>query len=614
MAFDPNIRDRFVIEGVTYEMAEHPAAKGVAYGQTGRMATAYQLVNVSEPGDRYALKVIKEKWRAPALVTLSQKLEPFAELPGLTVCRRVALNARQHSDLLRQHPDLLYASLMPWISGPTWMQIIQEKRELTPKHSLALARALAEILTTLEERGVAHCDLSGPNLIIANLPDNSKSGEACAIALVDVEQLFGPGLNTPPMLSSGSPGYAKKDSPKGIWSTDGDRFAGAILLAEMLGFCDAVVREAAVGESYFTPEEIQRDSAKLAILRSSLQRHWGEGVLNLFNRVWASETLANCPTMGEWLITLPLTASEVGTEIAPALLVQPEQPRPRAADVIEDKPRAPLAPPVPASSSGSPLMGWRQLDGSVNPPPPPMPAPIPATGPAPTPKPDMVPASRSPAPDPISTAAPMVDRGLATGEWKPQIPKVDRTQIIVSTVGVIIAFGVGLFIVAQVFGQPIQSAYQSVLSAFGNTGGVVVNTALMAALTGAAQLWVFRNRVKGFNRLWFGLATILGGVIGGLVGQMAMGTRTSLVGVIYGLVGGAAASLGQNVLMRSSDLRAKWLGWNVVGWGIIWLIGWTISWGLGGTIIGVAASAAFMMIATGLLLGLFLKTYPDVEF
>jgi len=36
-----------------------------------------------------------------------------------------------------------------------------------------------------------------------------------------------------------------------------------------------------------------------------LPRHWGEGVADLFQRAWRSETLADCPTFGEWLIALP---------------------------------------------------------------------------------------------------------------------------------------------------------------------------------------------------------------------------------------------------------------------------------------------------------------------
>jgi hypothetical protein len=35
------------------------------------------------------------------------------------------------------------------------------------------------------------------------------------------------------------------------------------------------------------------------------RRHYGQPVADLFERAWTSETLADCPTFGEWLVTLP---------------------------------------------------------------------------------------------------------------------------------------------------------------------------------------------------------------------------------------------------------------------------------------------------------------------
>jgi formylglycine-generating enzyme required for sulfatase activity len=41
------------------------------------------------------------------------------------------------------------------------------------------------------------------------------------------------------------------------------------------------------------------------ILLSALARHYGQPVADLFERAWTSETLADCPTFGEWLVALP---------------------------------------------------------------------------------------------------------------------------------------------------------------------------------------------------------------------------------------------------------------------------------------------------------------------
>jgi len=313
MAFQPTADQQLLIDGVAHRIAEHPAAPGMPYGQEGRQAVVYQVV--AENGDRRALKVFKPRFRAPALVGLTDQLAAFADLPGLSVCRRAVLTPRRHTELLRQQPDLTYAVLMPWIAGPTWMEVVLEKQPLSPDQSLSLARGLAGILAEMEERGLAHCDLSGPNVLLPALaatfgspsPDGRERGQGGEVSLVDVEQMYGPGLNRPQFLPGGSSGYAHKTAPDGLWAANADRFAGAVLMAEMLGWCDTSARESAWGESFFDPAEMQQDTARYRTLLTVLRNTWGEGVASLFERAWHSETLADCATFGEWLVALPET-------------------------------------------------------------------------------------------------------------------------------------------------------------------------------------------------------------------------------------------------------------------------------------------------------------------
>ncbi len=219
MTFQPAANSPFEIDGITYRTAEHPAAPGVAYGQEGRAGIVFQLIG--SDGEARALKVFKPRFRAPGLVSLSSKLEAFADSPGLQVCHRTVLTPQRHAAVLHAHPDLTYAVLMPWVFGPTWMEVLlDEKHTLTPEQSLRLARGMAEVLSLMEQSHVAHCDLSAPNVIITE-------GEP-GVALVDVEQLFGPDLNRPAILPAGSVGYAHKTAPEGVWSAEADRFAGAV--------------------------------------------------------------------------------------------------------------------------------------------------------------------------------------------------------------------------------------------------------------------------------------------------------------------------------------------------------------------------------------------------
>jgi hypothetical protein len=331
MSFRPNVHDELTLNGITYRIAEHPAAPGIPYGQEGRAGIVYQLL--PSPTGRgvggegaMALKVFRARFRTPALVSQAEKLAAFADLPGLTVCRRTVLTPQRNADLLRREPDLTYAVLMPWIEGPTWVEVMLEKRPLTPQQALDLARAFADLLSRMEQNGIAHCDLSGPNVLLPMLAGQTADGRPqtayrppSTVELVDVEGLYAPSLPRPEALPSGSSGYAHRTAREGLWGPTADRFAGAVLLAEMLGWGDETVREACYGETYFDPAEMPSLNSPLppgeglgvraATLLSALARHYGQPVTDLFERAWTSETLADCPTFGEWLVALPLTPS-----------------------------------------------------------------------------------------------------------------------------------------------------------------------------------------------------------------------------------------------------------------------------------------------------------------
>jgi formylglycine-generating enzyme required for sulfatase activity len=330
MAFQPQVNQQLNIDGIVYRIAEHHAAPGMPYGQEGRQAIVYQLVAGDE---QRAFKVFKPRYRVPALVGLADRLAAFADLPGLTVCRRAVLTPQKHGTLLREYPDLTYGVLMPWIAGPTWVEVLLEKRALTADQVLMLARAFAEALTQMEQHGLAHCDLSGANVLLPALAQSADNSPHSLVALVDVEQLYAPGLEKPAALPAGSAGYAHKMAAEGVWSAVADRFAGTLLIAEMLGWCDERVRAAAWGESYFDPNEMNQDTDRYRILRTVLRERWGDGIAGIFDRAWHSETLAHCATFGEALVTLPAPRGAITfaseTTVAPdaiqALVTQARQ-------------------------------------------------------------------------------------------------------------------------------------------------------------------------------------------------------------------------------------------------------------------------------------------------
>ena len=307
MTFRPEPNEEIAIGDTTYRIAEHPAAPGMPYGQEGRAAVVYQLLAGNK---QRALKVFKSRFRTPSLVALAGRVAAFADLPGLSVCLRTVLTPQQHSALLRKQPDLIYSMLMPWIEGPTWMEVLLDKRDLSPEQSLSLARSLVEVLASMEARGLAHCDISGPNLLIPALAAAPRYGSQFPVELVDVEQLYGLGLGKPEVLPGGSQGYAHKTAPQGLWEPEADRFAGAVLLAEMLGWCDEPVRGAAWGENYFDPDELQKPSARYDLLMKVLRERWGNAVPRLFEQAWDSATLEDCPSFAQWQQALHETSTQ----------------------------------------------------------------------------------------------------------------------------------------------------------------------------------------------------------------------------------------------------------------------------------------------------------------
>ena len=283
----------------TFKIVEHPQAPGMPYGQEGRRAVVYQLLGESD--EKYALKVFKARFRIPRMVAVAETLELYASLGGMQACRRTVLTASRHRELLSNHPDLTYAVLMPWIEGPTWQEMLLSDVHLSHERSLELPRSFTDLMLRLEEKGLAHNDLSGPNLII-------QSGDEPA--LVDLEEMYGPGFLIPKEVPAGSPGYAHKSAPRGIWAEEADRFAGAVILSEMLCWFDPAVRDTAWGESYFAPKDMQTENQRLDVLKTSLKTHYGDRILDLFNQAWRSDSLRDCPTFAEWAVALPEEVKE----------------------------------------------------------------------------------------------------------------------------------------------------------------------------------------------------------------------------------------------------------------------------------------------------------------
>lgn len=325
MEFRPKPGDALTIGSDRYEVAASPVLPRSAYAQGGRKAIVYKLIRISN-GRREpcALKVFAKKFRGEYIVRNADRLGQIARLrlPGMAACERQILSPGEHGVLLAEHPDLAYSVLMPWLGDQTWGSLLKPRKPLHIEQSLKLAQRVATVLSRLEEETLAHCDVARLNVMI--------DLENLTINLIDLEDMYGPGLPEPKEILKGTDGYRHRESEEhGQWCPEGDRFASAVLLTEILAWHVPVISELAYGMPsfalyYFDPTEMHdTDCARYPLMVDALSRVSAE-IVGLFEQAWMSETLAGCPRLERWAEAID---GAVEVHLAP-----PPVPEPAAAD------------------------------------------------------------------------------------------------------------------------------------------------------------------------------------------------------------------------------------------------------------------------------------------
>ena len=284
--------------GKPYKFACMPGTPDIVFGMTGRAGTVYKLD--TPEGRGWALKSFNPIYRDPGQVRLGQELEALANLPGLRVCRRQVLTPQNHRQLLRDMPDLVYSVLMPWVDGQTWTEVISGQNDVSQSMVLRLARTLAETLSQLEQQSIAHCDLAGGNLIVEKWTE-----EQAVLSLVDLEEICARHLQRPVHVPAGSPGYGPGQIKDSLWCPEADRLSAAILISEMLCWCDPKIRQISQAESYFSDLEVQQDCDRYRRLHSTLSEIWGRKLASLLQQAWEARSLMECPNLGEWSLLMP---------------------------------------------------------------------------------------------------------------------------------------------------------------------------------------------------------------------------------------------------------------------------------------------------------------------
>lgn len=288
---------KLLLNGSVYTFLPRRTTPKYVDAAEARQATTYKMRN--SRNELFALKVFKPAHRDIARARMPQVhrvLSQFGHLPAMKICAFEVVTS-QGNDAVRLYPELENAMLMPWIKGDLWLKILLDRQALTLRQSIALAKHLSHSLARLEEFGLAHCDLANKNVKIRHRYDRTY--------LLDVEDMYHEDLPIPYPKPTGSAGYQHRFL-NGLWNEHGDRFAGAILLSEILCWHDEAVRASSYGESYFEADDLQKDSSyRYQTISAGLARLQDKAggrrtLVRLLKRAWESDKPQDCPTLREW--------------------------------------------------------------------------------------------------------------------------------------------------------------------------------------------------------------------------------------------------------------------------------------------------------------------------
>jgi len=304
--FAPGPGEPLALFGEAFHVRLHPGAEGMPHSSEGSRAIVYGLTR-QQDGRPFAIKLLRRKYRGPHLVASSQDLRPLHDLPGLAAADRLVVLESEPAAL--RCPDLSYSLLIPWLAGNTWFDLLNEARagswKLDRGVAIELCHRFLAIMAGLEARGMAHTDVSPGNVMI----DRTTQG----IELLDLEDMYLPGAARPIDPSAGSPGYRHVSMTNGanLWHAAGDRYAAAVLAAEILVLAEPKLCRLATEQGFF----IGHHGTEVGRLRYGLAESWLHLVaptfLEDFRRSWHESKLESCPALARLREALVLAKPEI---------------------------------------------------------------------------------------------------------------------------------------------------------------------------------------------------------------------------------------------------------------------------------------------------------------
>lgn len=295
------------IRGARLTPIIHPRYENLAHREEGEQGEAYHLVQETHKREWILKKFKADRQLEHKHLVAIRSLVPRG-ISCMAAAKRLILAPEdlKAGDDLYSSPELAQwlqdTVLMPSVPGKSWNEVIVEIRKgvrtIPLFHRVGFAQSLANTVGALEDNGCAHRDLSQHNIFL--------DLQEYIVYLVDWDSLFHGSLSFHKSTPVGTEGYIapwvrdkyEKWDARKSWNRKGDRFALAILIAELLlvdkdapSYYDGALFSQ---EMYFNPGNPHLLRAREALAG------FGESSGDLFYQALTATSYDDCPAPARW--------------------------------------------------------------------------------------------------------------------------------------------------------------------------------------------------------------------------------------------------------------------------------------------------------------------------